>query len=485
MYLAIILIFIPLLFSAVTFLSGKKLAPYLALFSGVTTLFYFLLLMGSYHVKEEHLSFNTSFEWIPFLRAYFHVGLDAASILPLMLTQLVVCLSILATLVKGNQRNASFYGLICLTHAGLNGFFSAQNPITFFIFFETALLPVYFLVLNNGGPNRKPAVFKFFLYTAFGGLLMLAAILFLQSNMHEHLSLDSWLDFYQNKLTLKYQYWLLAAFLIAFAIKSPIFPFHTWQADLYVQSDKPTLMIIAGVLSKMGVYGMIRFNFLFTQALYGWFYYLILVCVIGVIYGALVAWRQKDIVRILAYSSLSHMGLIAAGILTLTNKGIQGGLFSMLAHGLAAAGLFFVADVIIRRTNDSSIDASSGIAKVSPRFASYFFIILLSAIGLPLTCGFIGEFYMIWAVAEFQLSLGLVAALSLIFGAVYMLRLYQKTMFGAPSANVLQFEKMSLSEDYIFIIIVVLIIALGFFPGDWIGLGQYAYEYMNYIPVDK
>ena len=485
MYLAILLIFIPLFFSVISFFAGKKMAPALMLLSGVITLFYFLILMGGYQVTIKYLDFNTSVEWISAIRAYFHVGLDAAAILPLMLTQLVVCLSILATFVKGNQRPASFYALIGLTHAGLNGFFCAQNPITFFVFFELALLPVYFIVLNNGGPKRKPAVFKFFLYTAFGGLLMLAAILFLQSNMLPELKLETWSDFYNNKFGNEYQQWLVIAFLIAFFIKSPIFPFHTWQADLYAQSDKPTLMIIAGVMSKMGVFGLIRFNYLFKEALHDWRYILIFICLIGVIYGALIAWRQKDMFRLLAYSSLSHMGLIAAGILTMTNKGIQGGLFAMIAHGLAAAGLFFVADVITRRTNDSSIDSSSGIAKINPRFSTYFFIILLSAVGLPLTAGFIGEFYIIWTITEFRLLLGLMAALTLIFGAVYMLRFYQRTMFGSPSANVMQFERLNLSEDYVFIIICILILALGLFPIDWISMGQYAYNYMNNIPTTK
>jgi NADH-quinone oxidoreductase subunit M len=179
------------------------------------------------------------------------------------------------------------------------------------------------------------------------------------------------------------------------------------------------------------------------------------------------------------------MSLIAAGIMTQTNIGIQGGLFSMLAHGLAAAGLFFAADVILRRTNDASVEASSGIARVNPRFAAYFFIILLSAVGLPLTAGFIGEFYVIWALTGVKLILGLLAALTLIFGAVYMFRLYSKTMFGVPSANVLQFEKLSLSEDYVFMIIVLLILLFGVFPGEWIGIGHYAHEYMKFVPVTK
>ncbi len=483
MLLIIILLFIPLIFSLITFFTSKRFAPFVALFSSIISLFYFLILMSSYHVKERYLSFNTSFEWISSMRANLHFGLDATSILPLFLTQLIVCLSILATLVKGNERNSAFYGLIGLAHAGLNGFFSAQNPVTFFVFFELALIPVYFIVLNNGGPERKKAVFKFFLYTVFGGLLMLAAVLFLQSRMIDTLKLSTWTEFYQNKLALKYQYWMLVAFLVAFAIKSPVFPFHSWQANLYSQADRPALMIIAGVMSKMGIFGLLRFNFIYPDALFDWRNEIMTICLIGVIYGALIAWRQKDILRLLAYSSLSHMGLIAAATFTLSNKGVQGSLFSILAHGIASAGLFFVADVMMRRTNDSSIYTTSGLAKDNPRFAGYFFVIVLSTIGLPFTCGFIGEFYNIWAIADYKTSFGLFAAVTLILGAVYMLRLYQKTMFGVPSSNANQFDTLNLSEDYVFIVIVVLIFALGFFPADWIGFGQFAFNYMVFTPT--
>ncbi|MBK8954800.1 MAG: NADH-quinone oxidoreductase subunit M [Saprospiraceae bacterium] len=479
MMLAIILIFIPILFAVFTFLSGKKYAPYLSLFSSIISLFYFLLLMSTYDIEGKQLSFNTQVEWISSIRAYLHFGLDAASVLPLFLTQLVICLSILATLVKGNDRSAGYYGLILLAQAGFNGFFSAQNPISFYIFFEAALIPVYFLVLRFGGPERKKAVFKFFLYTVFGGLLMLAAILFIQFHMQGYLSLSSWADFYKNKMALDYQYWLLAAFFIAFGIKSPIFPFHTWQADLYAQADRPSLMIIAAVMSKMGIFGLIRFDFFFVEAIYKWQNYLIALCLIGVVYGALIAWRQKDIIRLLAYSSLSHMGLIAAGVLTMANLGIQGGLFGILAHGLAATGLFFAADVVIRRTNDPSIDSVSGIARVNPRFAVYFFIVLLSSIGLPLTCGFIGEFYLLWSITEFKPFYGAFAALSIILGAVYMFRLYQKSMFGPVSNTGSGFGKLSLSEDYVFIVISILIIVIGFFPVSWVGIGQYAFGFMN------
>lgn len=483
MQLAILLLLIPLAFSILAFVVGKKWAPIVSIASGILSIFYFLLLLSLYNVKDQYLAFGSSFCWIQSMRAHIHLALDAASVLPLLLTQLIICLSTLATFVKGNDRSASYYGLIGLAHVGLNGFFMAQNPITFYIFFEAALIPVYFLVLKFGGPNRRPAVFKFFLYTVFGGLLMLAAILFLQFHMHEHLDLISWKDFYENKLTNVYQAWLFIAFFIAFAIKSPLFPFHTWQAELYSQADKPGLMIIAAVMSKMGIFGFVRFDFLFLAPLFEWFYYLIPLCLAGVLYGAFIAWRHTDMTKILTYSSLSHMGLMAAGVLTMTNKGLQGGLFAILAHGIAAAGLFYAVDVIQRNTKANSINEVSGIARSNPRFAVYVFVLLLSAVGLPLTCGFIGEFYLIWAIAEFRLYWGFVAALTIIFGAIYMLRFYQKIMFGQTSDNAKEFTRLSLSEDYVFIVLIVLIIALGFFPANWIGLGQYAFEYMNYIPV--
>lgn len=483
MYLAALLIAIPLASALLSFFAGKRIAPYLSLASGVVSLFYFLLLMGSYDVVKNYLSYNTSLAWIPEMRIFFHVGFDAAAVLPLLLTQLIVTLSTLATFVSGNDRNAAYYGLIGLTHAGLNGFFMAQNPVTFYLFFEATLIPVYFLVLQYGGPERRKAVFKFFLYTVFGGLLMLAAIVFLQFHMREHLSLAAWDDFYKNKLDLKYQYWLFAAFFIAFAIKTPLFPFHTWQADLYAQSDRPSLMIIAAVMSKMGVFGLIRFDFFFVEAIYRWQYFLIPLCLIGVVYGALVAWRQNDMIRLLAYSSFSHLGLIAAGILTMANLGIQGGLFAMLAHGLAAAGLFFVADVLIRRTGTTQLDGMSGIARLQPRLSAYFFVIVLSAVGLPLTCGFVGEFYLLWCLAEYKPYLAVFGGLTLILGAAYLLRFYQKTMFGQTPVHI-TFRGLSLSEDYVLIVIGLLVIVLGFFPIHWVGLGQYAFRFMNHLPAN-
>ena len=480
--LGIYLIVIPLVFSVIAFFSSRRVAPFIALISSITSLFYFLLLLGSYQVVEHYLSFNTSFPWILALRAHLHFGLDAAAVLPLFMTQLVICLSVLATLLKGNERDGKYYGLIGLAHAGFNGFFMAQNPVSFYVFFEAALIPVYFLVLQFGGPERRKAVFKFFLYTVFGGLLMLAAVLFLQFNMHSYLSLQTWEDFYKNRIAVPYQLWLFAAFFIAFAIKSPIFPFHTWQAELYSQSDRPSLMIIAAIMSKMGVFGFVRFNFVFIESVFRVYYYLIPLCLVGVVYAALIAWRQKDMVRLLAYSSMSHMGLIAAGILTSTNLGIQGGLFSMLAHGLVAAGLFFALDVMERRTGQASLDKFSGLARINPRFAAYFFILVLSAIGLPLTCGFIGEFYLLWAITEYEPYFGLLGGLTLIIGAAYMLRFYQKSMFGPVTGNTSGFGSLGLSEDYIFIVLAILILVLGFFPASWIGFGQYVFEFMNFIP---
>ncbi len=477
MFSAIYLIIIPLLFAFIAFLSSKRWAQVAALASGIVSMFYFLLLLGGYNATVEFTR-GLELAWIPGTTAHFHVALDSACIMPIVLTQLLIIIAVLATFYKGETRHSSYYGLMLLTQAALNGFFTAQNPITFFVFFEAALIPIYFMVLRWGGVNRREAVFKFFIYTVTGGLLMLAAILYYYHIVGIN-ELNRWSDLYVALTDPAQQSWLLLAFFIAFAIKAPIFPFHTWQAPLYCEADKPTVMIIAGALSKMGVFGLLRFVFAFPSAMEKWSPLLIGLCIAGIVYGALIAWRQNHMSRLLAYSSLSHMGLIAAGILTMTNKGIQGGLFQMLVHGLGSAGLFFIADNLYRRSGTENIQHIEGIAHKQPRFAVYFFILMLSSVGFPLTSGFIGEFYLLWSLTEYHVVAGAVALLTVILGAVYMLRFYQKTMFGRKDDEQSKEFKLSIHEDYIYLLLVAIVIALGLFPGTWLGIGQYAHHILT------
>ncbi len=451
----------------------RRWAPHLSLSASVISLLYFLFLLIDFQPAggANHL-FQAN--WIPGINASFSLALDAQNVLLLLLSFLVLPVGILASWNDSVQRNKEYYALMSFGSAALTGFFAAQNPFTFYLFFELALIPFYLIVLLYGGEYRRQAVFKFFLYTVFGSFLMLAAIIYLYSIVP---GTDiNWTTAVAEQLGPQNQMWIFGALFIAFAIKSPLFPFHTWQADLYSEGDRPAVMIIAGVLSKMGVFGFIRFYEFVPSALESLRYLIIPLCIVGIIYGALVAWRQTVMTRILAYSSLSHMGMIAAALFSGTLVGMQGSLFQMFTHGILAASLFFVVDAVIRRTGDTSVYGSAGLAQANPRLSVYFFIIVLASVGLPLTSGFIGEFYMLWGLTQSNIWYGALAGISIILGAIYMLRFYQKSVFGEmQSDKVRNFGNLHLAEDYVLVVVVILVLSFGFFPGTWMDLTQQAF----------
>ena len=482
MLLAIILILIPLIAAGLCFVSGKKIAPIVGLFGTMLSFFYFLYMLTVYNVRHE-LMYNTFFNWIPEIKGIFHVGIDGYSIIPLLLTQLVMLFSLLYALNSNSNKPASYFGLLLLTQAFLNGFFIAQNPITFYLFFELALIPIYFLVLNWGGAERKKAVFKFFIYTIFGSLLLLASIIYIHSAIGAN-QLLSWKEFYFQKFPMHVQLYLLVAFFIAFGIKSPLFPLHTWQANLYSNSDKPTVIILAALMSKMGVFGLLRFVYPVMPAINVYQPTIITICIIGILYGALMAWRQTDMNKLLAYSSLSHIGLIAASIFVMNVQSIEGAMFQMFIHGLCVTGLFVVVGILESKSNSSNINDTSGLARIEPRFASYFFIITLASIGLPLTAGFIGEFYMLYGLSIDNILYSLFAGISVILGAVYMFRFYQSVMFGKlKNESLPSSSAINLNTEYILAIIALLVISFGFFPGMWIDFAAFSFlEYSEYLP---
>ncbi|MEP7195981.1 MAG: NADH-quinone oxidoreductase subunit M [Saprospiraceae bacterium] len=466
------LILFPLFFALLIAFLNKKYAAGIALTGSGLSLFYFLYLLSGFKNSLKVLN-EFSIPWIPGIEAELHFGLDSLSIFMLLLTCLVFPIGILASMKYEEHRSKSYYILLLIGLTALLGFFSAQNDITFYVFFELALIPFYFIILMYGGSNRKKAVFKFLMFTVFGSFLMLAAIIYFHSLTGINKTSD-WAMLYDMEISLSAQTWILAGIFIAFAIKSPLFPFHTWQADLYSEGDRPTIIIIAAVLSKMGLFGLLRFFNVVDDAILHYQMPLIILCLIGIIYAALVAWRQSSMSRLLAYSSLSHMGMIAAGILTASISGLQGSIFQMLSHGIVAAGLFFIVDLIMFRTNNSSIYGSAGIASTQPKLATYFFLLCLASVGLPLTSGFIGEFDILLGLANTNIYLSAIAGLSLIFGAIYTLRFYQKSMFGEMIESNNEWAPITLNEDYVLIILVILVLAFGFFPSSWLDLADQA-----------
>ena len=430
--------------------------------------------------------FGFDYPWIASLGIRFSAGIDGISVLLVLLTGLLVPLVILSTFNRHYDRPATFYALILFMQSALMGVFTARDGFLFYLFFEAALIPIYFLAAMWGGANRIPVTFKFFIYTIFGSLFMLVALVYLyyQTPATGAIAHSSAIvDFYKLKLTPDAQTWVFWAFFIAFAIKMPVFPFHTWQPDTYVESPTPATMLLAGIMLKMGVYGLIRFILpILPLGVDMWGQTVIILSVIGIVYGSIIAIRQRDMKRLIAYSSFSHVGLMAAGVFSLTETGMQGALIQMLAHGVNVVGMFFVADVIFSRTNTNQLDLLGGITRTTPKLTVYFMIMLLGSVALPLTNGFIGEFLLLHGVYTYNHYLGLAAGFTIIFGAVYMLRMFQKSMFGATSQRTGTFADLTLSESLVFVPLVVMVFWMGIYPNTFLKLTEPAVvNLMKYI----
>lgn len=430
--------------------------------------------------------FGFDYPWISSLGIHFSAGIDGISILLVLLTGLLVPLIILSTFNRRYERPATFYALILFMQAALMGVFTARDGFLFYLFFEAALIPIYFLAAMWGGANRIPVTFKFFVYTIFGSLFMLVALVYLyyQTPATGAIAHSSAIvDLYKLKLTPEAQNWVFWAFFIAFAVKMPVFPFHTWQPDTYVESPTPATMLLAGIMLKMGVYGLIRFILpIVPLGVETWGQTAIILSVIGIVYGSIIAIRQRDMKRLIAYSSFSHVGLMAAGVFSQTETGMQGALIQMLAHGINVVGMFFVADIIFSRTNTNQLDQLGGITRTTPRLTVYFMIMLLGSVALPLTNGFIGEFLLLHGVFTYNHYVGLAAGFTIIFGAVYMLRMFQKSMFGPTSSRTATFADLTLSESFVFIPLVLMVFWMGIYPNTFLKITEPAVvNLMKYI----
>ncbi|MGF7216912.1 NADH-quinone oxidoreductase subunit M [Spirosoma lacussanchae] len=429
--------------------------------------------------------FGFDYAWINSLGIRFSAGIDGISVLLVLLTGLLVPFIILSTFNRQYDRPALFYALMLFMQAALMGVFTARDGFLFYFFFEVALIPIYFLAAMWGGENRVPVTFKFFVYTIFGSLFMLVALVYLyyQTPVTDGHHSSAIADFYQLKLTPAAQGWVFWAFFIAFAIKMPVFPFHTWQPDTYVESPTPATMLLAGIMLKMGVYGLIRFILpIVPLGVETWGKTAIILSVIGIVYGSIIAIRQRDMKRLIAYSSFSHVGLMAAGVFSQTETGMQGALIQMLAHGVNVVGMFFVADVIFSRTNTRQLDQLGGITRTTPKLTVYFMIMLLGSVALPLTNGFIGEFLLLHGVFTYNHYLGLAAGFTIIFGAVYMLRMFQKSMFGPTSVRTGTFADLTSSESLVFVPLVIMVFWMGIYPQTFLKVTEPAVvNLMKYI----
>jgi NADH-quinone oxidoreductase subunit M len=444
--------------SAARLLAG--FVSYLSLILSFFVVYFFDATVGGFQLAELKA-------WLPAAGINYIVGVDGISLWLLVLTCLLSFLVILAS--SSIRKHVRAY-LACLLvlQTGMLGAFLALDGFTFYIFWELMLIPMYFLIGVWGGGRRVYSALKFVIYTAFGSLLMLVAIVYL-AYLHniQFGSYSFFLGDWANLVFSREQsLWLFFAFFLAFAIKVPMFPFHTWLPDAHVDAPTGGSVILAGVLLKMGIYGLIRFALPVFPALMVEFSVVIgALGVIGIVYGALVAWVQTDMKKLVAYSSVSHMGYCVLGLAALNFNGVQGAIIQLLNHGVSTAALFFIVGVLYERKHTREIADYGGLAQKVPIFCFVFLVFTLSSIALPLTNGFIGEFLILLGGFQFNVALGAVAVGGVILGAVYMLSLYRRVVFGDfDSAKNGDLTDLSTREVLVFAPLLLLVFVIGLYP---------------------
>jgi len=471
-----ILIVLPLLFSLLLFsLRDEKLIKQVALTGAVAE--FLVSVYGLFLYSTQcHCQLLLNIGWIETLHVSLNFRVDGISFPLVLLTTFLTPLIILSSMDHPYRKPSAFYGLILLMEMAFIGVFSAYDGLVFYIFWELALIPAYFICAVWGGNDRIRITFKFLIYTFTGSLFMLVALIYLYFRTPAPHSFEI-IALYAAHLSPAEQNWIFLSFFLAFAIKIPIFPFHTWQPDTYTESPAGGTMLLAGIMLKMGTYGLIRFLLpICPLALKEWGWLAMILAVTGIIYASIIALRQNDMKRLVAYSSIAHMGLIAAGIFALTSKGLEGAVIQMVSHGINITGLFIVISLIEKRTGTREISKISGLATKAPWLALFFMIILLGNIGLPLTNGFVGEFLLLFGIFEYNHWIAAVAGLTIILGAVYMLWMYQRTMLGQPLEGNDTAGDITLKEAIPFIPIVIMILWIGIFPGFFLKLAEPAVQ---------
>ena len=441
-----------------TYLSGDKLASKVALLFGLGAFGYSMYLLNLFNAGIN-LDFTTA--WITKPNIAFALQTDGLALAMVLLTTALTPIIIFSGFGNDFKNAKAIYSLILFMSFAMVGTFLAADGLLYYIFWELALIPIYFIALlwgNGDAEERKKAVVKFFIYTLGGSLFMLTGFVYL------YLQAGSFLltDLYQLRLSCGQQFWIFLAFFLAYAIKIPIIPFHTWQAKVYQKAPTVGTMLLSGIMLKMGLYSVLRWQLpIAPLTAKGYQYTLIGLSIAGVIYGSIVALRQKDLKKLLAYSSLAHVGLIAAGAYTLTVDGLRGAVLQMIAHGFTVVGLFFIAEIIFRRYETRLIAEMGGIRSQSPKFTSMFLLLVLASVALPSTFNFVGEFTVLYSLFQINLGFAILGGMTIILGAYYMLKMFQHAMLGETNSK--PFPDVSFNEGLLLVIIIAVLFFFGLY----------------------
>ncbi|UYQ93452.1 NADH-quinone oxidoreductase subunit M [Chitinophaga horti] len=458
--LTVLLILIPLVAGLIAFGLKGTGAKVLSLIASIATLAVGVGAWAQFGSQgAESLRFTA--EWIPQLGSQFNVGVDGMGLMLCLLTAISFPLIFITIYTREYEQPNAFYGLMLLSQAGLMGVFTAYDALLFYVFWELALIPVYFLCSMWGGEKRIAVTFKFFIYTFIGSLLMLVGLIYIYTQTQSF----EWSAFTSLTMAQNEQSWLFWLFFVAFAIKMPVFPFHTWQPDTYEQSPTPVTMVLSGIMVKMGLFGVVRWLLpVLPLGAYMWAEVAMVLSIIGIIYASCIAMLQQDIKKLIAYSSIAHIGLMAAAIFANNEQSLQGMQVQMFNHGINIIGLWIIVEIIQQRLHIKNLNEMGGIATVAPRMAIFLVVISFANIALPLTNGFIGEFLMFSGLFQYNVWFAAVACLGIILSAVYTLNMVQKVIFGEANTLTGTFTDLKAGETFSLTVIVAIILVLGVYP---------------------
>ncbi len=441
-------------------------AMYVAVLCGALTLLSTIYLLIKFDVTKNSFQFVERYSWFAPFGLEFHVGVDGISLYFIFLTALLTLICIIASIFTVKKQIKEFLLCFMLLEAACIGAFISLNLLLFYLFFEIVLIPMYIIIGVFGGENRVYAAFKFFIYTFLGSVFFLLALLFIYKTTYSFEMAK--LNILLPSLNIETQKILWLATFIAFAIKVPIVPFHTWLPDAHVQAPTGGSMMLAGVLLKLGTYAFLRISLpMFPDACQYFAPYVEMLSTFAIIYGSLVAFAQTDMKKVIAYSSVAHMGFVTGGIFSFTEVGVSGAVFQMISHGVISSALFLIVGILYERNHTKQIEMFGGVATVMPKLAVLFMIAMLGSIGLPGTSGFIGEFMSIFGIFSSYKVLGSIASLGIVMGAIYMLGLYKNIMFGEiNNAQVRKFKDLDPYEYVALIPLILLIIYWGIIPSN-------------------
>jgi len=461
-----VLIFFPAIAGLLGFVVDKKSARAYGITVAAIEFLLSLWLWFSFDTGNAGMQFVEMIPLIPDFGVNYYLGVDGISLFIILMTTLMTLIGMVSMSIEKDVKNMII--TLLFLEMTMVGVFVALDAIVFYLFWELSLVPMLYIIGAWGGPLRVYAAIKFFLYTFMGSLVMLVGMLFVAYVYHSLTGVWSFAitDWYALVLPVNYQLWLFAAFFLGFAIKVPMFPFHTWLP--YAHGQAPTIgsVILAAVLLKMGTYGFVRFSLpMFPDASVMMITPIAVLAIIMIIYTAMVAYAQKDMKQVIAYSSVSHMGIIMIGIFAMNAEGIGGSVFQMLSHGIVSGALFMLVGIIYDRRHTKLMSEFGGLASVMPKYAVIFGIMLMASVGLPLTIGFVGEFLVLLGFYEISPVMTVLAGTSIIIGAVYMLSVYKKSFFGPVTKDENKTLKdLTARETWSLIPLVAIVIWLGVYP---------------------